>query len=398
MHKATILLVDDNPTNLKTLLDYLNASSYKLLISPNGEQALQQVEQARPDLILLDVMMPGMDGFETCQCLKQQDATKDIPVIFMTALSDTADKVKGFEMGGVDYLTKPLQVEEVLVRVETHLSLRRLQKSLEEKNMQLEEEVSRRKEAEGELRKLNQQLETTNQQLEEANASKDKFFSIIAHDLRSPFNWLIGLSQVIVENIDSYTKDEIKNIMTQLYTSTEKVYALLTNLLSWSRLQRGLMEHAPDTVALDEIAEHNVQLFASGADQKQITLRNSIPEGTQAYVDRNMIDTVIRNLISNALKFTDAGGTIEVWSQPTDDFIEIAVADTGTGISAENIAKLFRIDVKYIGLGTADEKGSGLGLLLCKELIEKNGGKIWVESEEGKGTTFRFTLSNLDYS
>ncbi len=397
MHKATILLVDDNPTNLKILLDHLNASSYKLLISPNGEQALQQVEYAKPDLILLDVMMPGMDGFETCQKLKDREDTRDIPVIFMTALSDTVDKVKGFDVGGVDYITKPLQVEEVLARVDTHLSLRRLQRNLEEKNAQLEEEITRRKEAEEKQRMLNEQLEVTNQELQEANASKDKFFSIIAHDLRSPFNWLIGLTQVILENIEHYSKEDIQKIIGQLHASTKKVYDLLTNLLAWSRLQRGLMDHHPDAMSLDEVAEHNVQLFSSGAEQKQISLRHTVPQDTLIYADRNMVDTVIRNLISNAMKFTEAEGTIEVTARQRDDgMIEVAVADTGRGMSEENQAKLFRIDVKYISVGTAGEKGSGLGLLLCKELVETNGGDLWVESEEGTGTTFRFTLPQAE--
>ncbi len=173
MYKGTILLVDDNVTNLNVLLEYLTTAGFKLLIAPNGEQALKQIEYIHPDLILLDVMMPGIDGFETCRRLKQQETTRQIPVIFMTALIETVDKLKGFALGGVDYITKPLQAEEVLARVETHLKLRNLQKSLEEKNAELQQEIAKRQQAEEELRTLNQQLQ-------EVNASKDKFFSISA--------------------------------------------------------------------------------------------------------------------------------------------------------------------------------------------------------------------------
>jgi len=388
MSKATILLVDDNTTNLSVLLEYLTESDYKLLIAPNGEQALKQVEYARPDLILLDVMMPGIDGFDTCRRLKQNETTKDIPVIFMTALIDTVDKVKGFAQGGVDYITKPLHAEEVLARVETHLTLRNLQKSLEEKNVRLQQEIAKREQVEEELRRLNQQLE-------EANASKDKFFSIIAHDLRSPFNWLIGLTRIIVENIETYSKDEIKNIVSRLHTSTEKVYALLMNLLTWSQLQRGHMEYCPKEISIDKIVEYNIQLFASGAEQKQITFRSLVPEGMTAYADHNMVDTLMRNLLSNALKFTDAGDVVEVSSHQDKNLVEIAVSDTGTGMRQEEMDTLFRIDVKYTNVGTAGEKGTGLGLILCKELIEKNSGQIGVESEVGKGTKFTITLPRM---
>ena len=385
MSKATVLLVDDNPTNLHLLIDQLQKSDYKLLIAPSGEQALQQTERIAPDLILLDVMMPGIDGFETCRRLKENAATKDIPVIFMTALTETVDKLKGFTVGGVDYITKPFQSEEVFARVETHVTLRSLQKRLEEKNAQLQAEIARRMQAEAELQESNQQLEA-------ANASKDKFFSIIAHDLRSPFNWLIGLTQIIVENIETYQKDKIKDMLTRLHASTETVYALLTNLLAWSRLQRGHLEYAPAEIALAPLAAQNIHLLAAVAEQKQITLTSRIPEGLAAYADQNMVDAVLRNLLSNAVKFTPAGGTVSVSAQANENAVEMAVIDTGVGIDAEDLAKLFRIDVKYTNIGTAGERGSGLGLILCKELIEKHGGALRVESAVGQGTAFRLTL------
>lgn len=159
MTNATILLVDDNPNNLDVLLECLTKSGFKLLIAPSGERALQQIARQPPDLILLDILMPGMDGLETCRRLKQDDRTKDIPVIFMTALTETTDKLKGFQAGGVDYITKPFQTEEVLVRVDTHLMLRNLQKQLQEKNARLQQEITERKQAEEELERYRKHLE-----------------------------------------------------------------------------------------------------------------------------------------------------------------------------------------------------------------------------------------------
>ncbi|MBD3307427.1 response regulator [candidate division KSB3 bacterium] len=385
MHKTTILIVDDNPTNLNVLLDYLHDQTYKVLIAPSGEHALQQTQRVIPDLILLDVMMPGIDGFETCRRLKAQDATKEIPVIFMTALTETVDKVNGFEAGGVDYITKPFQAEEVLVRVQTHLSLRNLQRHLKEQNALLQEEIQKRKQGEEALRKLNQELA-------DINASKDRFFSIIAHDLRSPFNWLIGLPSDMIEHIDDYSKPEIQDILCQMQASTERIYTLLTNLLEWARLQQGVIQYTPEPLFLDKMAAHVVQIFADDTQEKQITIHNLVQPGTAAYADMNMVNTILRNLLSNALKFTNPQGQISISAHTRAHTVEVQVTDTGIGISPDNLAKLFRIDVKYVGVGTAGERGSGLGLILCKELVEQNGGHISVESEVGKGTTFTFTL------
>jgi signal transduction histidine kinase len=309
-------------------------------------------------------MMPGIDGFETCRRLKENKSTREIPVIFMTALSDTVDKVRGFEAGGVDYITKPLQHEEVLARVNAHLTIRNLQKQLQEKN----------------------------KQLSELNASKDKFFSIIAHDLRNPFAGLLGFTRMVAEGIVDWSKDEIQDILGELQKSAENLYELLDNLLSWSRLQRGVMEYTPELVNVDQIVRRNIALFTPNAEQKQITLRNLVEQAMMVFADMKMFDTVIRNLVSNALKFTGNGGSVEISVMQDEEFVTVAVADTGIGISQKDLSKLFQIDVKYSQVGTAGEQGTGLGLVLCKDLIEKNGGEIGVESEVGKGTIFRFTL------
>jgi signal transduction histidine kinase len=329
--------------------------------------------------VLLDIMMPDMDGYQVCDALKADERTREIPIIFISALDAVADKVKGFEKGAVDFVTKPFQAQEVLARVRTHLILRGLQRRLQAKNARLKQEIVQRTRAEAELR--------------EANASKDKFFSIIAHDLRSPFNVLISLTEVLFKDFDQYSPEFLKKNVERVHTSSKQLYSLLTNLLEWSRLERGVLVCEPARLLLSELTDLVIHLLLETAEQKQITIRNRIPQGTYGYADLNMVKTILRNLLSNALKFTENGGSIEVTSQMlADGVVEIAVTDTGVGIAPEKHADLFRIDVKTSRPGTAGEKGTGLGLVLCKDLIEKNGGSIWIESEEGKGSAFRFTL------
>ena len=384
--KETLLVVDDTPENLGVLFDYLDLMGFTVLLVQNGENALKQAEENLPDLVLLDIMMPVLDGFEICQRLKANDKTKDIPVIFMTALTDTTDKVRGFQVGGVDYITKPFQHEEVVARIQTHLTLRKLQQELQKKNTILEQYVEM-------LAEKTVQLDEKNSQLQEANASKDRFFSIISHDLRAPFVGLLGLTQLITDEFDTYEREQLKSIMLKLRKSSESMYALLENLLTWSRIQRGLIEHQPLPLDLQDLVKKNFYLLHSNAGQKQITLSHTIPDQIRVYADEKMVDTVLRNLLSNALKFTYCGGNVHVSvMEESDDMLSIAVTDTGIGMNEENLAKLFRIDAKFTRTGTADEHGTGLGLILCKEFVERNGGRIEVESEVEKGTTFRFTL------
>ncbi len=257
-----------------------------------------------------------------------------------------------------------------------------MNRDLEQFNATLEQQV-RERTAELEAQKL---------ELAELNASKDKFFSIISHDLRSPFNALLGFAQILSENLERYTLTEIQQKVTYIRTAAERLYALLENLLTWSRIQRGALEYIPEPIDLAEIAEDNVTLFAPNAEQKQIHLHNTIQTQTFVYADYSMINTVIRNLTSNALKFTSPGDQIRLSATVAGQLVEVAVSDTGVGIPADILPTLLRIDTHHTQVGTAGEKGTGLGLVLCKELIEKNGGQLWVESEIGKGSTFKFTL------
>ncbi len=362
--ESIVFIVDDDPTNLHILVDALSRKGFNVAIAKNGEAALNQVEAVNPDIILLDVLMPGIDGFETCRRLKKHAATTEIPVIFMTALSETVDKIKGFEVGGVDYITKPFQYEELFARVNAHLTIRQQHRYIQEQN----------------------------ERLQELNASKDKFFSIIAHDLRNPFSGFLSFIQLMEESVNNGNKDRLTKIITMLRTSAEHLAALLENLLTWSRFQRGLIEYQPHQIEVEHVVAWNIKLLSQNAGQKQITLKNSVPQETFAYADLNMIDMIIRNLLSNAIKFTQTGGQIDVAARQAATKIEVSVSDTGTGISEEKLPKLFRIDARLQRAGTAGEKGTGLGLILCKEFVERHGGSIRVESEVGQGSCFTVSL------
>ncbi len=390
--KHTILVVDDNVTNLNILLDYLNELSYKVLIAANGEQALQQLQHIHPDVILLDVMMPGIDGFETCRRLKANEATQDIPVIFMTALTDTVDKIRGFAVGGVDYITKPFQHEEVLARLNAHLMIRKLQQELQQKNRDLEQYADILSKKNTELASKNAELDEKNAQLNTLNADKDLFFSIIAHDLRNPISALRELPQIIIENLDTYNQDDLRRMISMLRDAAKNLFELLENLLTWSRIQRGMIERNPQPINIQEFVDRNIALLSANAFSKKITVNNAITIRAVVNVDYKMIDTVLRNLLSNAIKFTGEGGTIEFTAVEQGNFVLVAITDTGIGIGEKYLSKLFRIDEQYRRAGTANERGTGLGLILCKEFVERNGGRIWVESEAGKGSTFTFTL------
>ncbi|MCD4746249.1 MAG: tetratricopeptide repeat-containing sensor histidine kinase, partial [Bacteroidales bacterium] len=230
------------------------------------------------------------------------------------------------------------------------------------------------------------------QKLKIANATKDKFFSIIAHDLKNPFNAIMGFSNILYEEFKDFNEDEKKQMIKNIYEASENTYRLLQNLLEWSRSQTGSIEVKPKIIDLSVIINDDITILLTNAQKKKIKLHSDITFNTLAYVDENMIRTVTRNLISNAIKFTDNHGDVKVFAKESGNTVEVYISDTGIGISEDNIQKLFKIDKQFRTNGTANEKGTGLGLILCKEFIKRNGGEIWVESEEGKGSQFIFTL------
>lgn len=241
-------------------------------------------------------------------------------------------------------------------------------------------------------KKFEEQLIQYTEELKLLNASKDKFFSIISHDLRSPFNSLLGLTEYISQSYDEMTPQDIKSSIASIYNSSRQVYALILNLLEWSMIQSGRIKVDKSIINLKELGNEIKDLYEQAANQKRLELTINISEEIFVYADKYMIDTIIRNFVSNSIKFTNPGGKITVKGIINGDNAEVSVTDTGVGISAENQKNLFRIDEQFRREGTENEKGTGLGLILCKEFIEKNNGVLWVESQEGKGSRFSFTL------
>lgn len=361
--KETILIVDDNPTNLGVLFEALDQIGFKVLIAESGEKALKTVNLHQPDLIILDIIMPMIDGFETCRRLKKKKNLADVPIIFMTALSDTKNKVKGFASGGVDYITKPFHKEEVLARVKTHLMIRQQQYQLAEQK----------------------------KKLHELNVSKDRFFSILAHDLKNPFHAFVLNTELLIQ-CDKFSRQEIKSLATKLNRSANQLNKLLDNLLNWASIQMGTLRFKPERCQLLTIVDTNLYLLESNLSQKQINVINMVSEDVFVNADPDIVHTILRNLLTNAYKFTPRGGEIQIFTKDTDQFVAISIMDNGIGIDEEHIKKLFQLDQKYYRRGTESEKSTGLGLILCKELVEKHDGHIWVESDVDCGSTFTFTL------
>jgi len=362
--KNLVLIVDDNPENLKVLGQIIRKKGHNLTFAQDGESALLSIKTKRPDLVLLDIMMPGLDGYEVCRKIKENHEIRDIPVIFLTAKTEQEDIIKGFELGAVDYVTKPFNTHELLMRVDTHLELKNARDTI-----------------------IHQKAD-----LEKVNAAKDKFFSIIAHDLSNLFNGLLSFSDILTNKTIALTEKDKDEFLEIIQQSSQQGFALLKNLLEWSRVQTGRIHFQPEHQNLKFVVDSNIILLTGNAKAKNINMLCNIPSNFLVLTDANMFNTVIRNLLSNAIKFTPENGKITVSAQKKGKFAEIAITDTGVGISTQEISKLFRIDINHTTIGTGKEKGTGLGLVLCKEFIEKNGGKIWVESQEGKGSTFYLTL------
>lgn len=353
--EITVLIIDDELLQISLLIDYLNKQGIRILKSSNGRDGMALAVEHLPDMILLDILMPEMDGFETCQCLKALPATQDIPVIFMTALSSPEHIVRGFEVGAIDYISKPFSKEEVMARMMTHLSLLRQRR-----------------------------------ELAEANAMKDAFFATISREMRNALVPIIGLSSLLDDK--QIQEQQIHKVAHTLREYVEHVHKLLENLLYWANLQMNKVPFRRDVFDVQHVVLEVKNQFRQLARYKEIVLEDEIAEKTMVYADQEMCRIILKNLLMNAIMFTPHGGTIWLAANYSDTMISIRISDTGVGISQVNLRKLFQIDKKFSTAGTDGEHGSGFGLIVSKTLVEKLGGAISIESEVGKGTTVRFTL------
>lgn len=307
-------------------------------------------------------------------------------------------KMENGELLPVSYVVSPLKrngeivgcvvaFHDISERIESENEMNRFVEELQFNKELMEENAN-------EFARLNEMLAESESTLQESNASKDKFFSIISHDLRSPFTSIIGFAEVMVEDIDTLDKDDIKDFAGSIYKSSKNIQNLLENLLQWSRVQTGRIEFNPINFDLNNLTNDVVALYQVNAARKKIVLSNGIENQYTIKADKFMIDTIIRNLVSNSIKFTKQGGEITIHTEEITDqgVLQISIEDTGIGMKEEVLNKLFKIDEHVTTRGTEKEKGTGLGLILCKEFIEKHGGEIWVESVIDEGSKFKFTI------
>ncbi len=365
-----ILLVDDNPKNLQILISYLKNFQFHLDISTSGEDAFLFISTSRPDLILLDIMMPDMDGYEVCRRLKADPQTSGIPIIFITALAEPENKIRGFQLGGVDYITKPFHKQEVMARIETQLTMIRQRQ---------------------ELQALNIQLQSSNNMLEEANEAKDKLLTIIGHDLRGPIGNINNLLHLILEN--QLDGDDRNELLQETILSVQGTYFLLENLLFWAKSQRNEIEFYPEEVDLNELIGETIHTLQSSAVNKNIIISSRLEDTDVVLGDSNMLAVVVRNLISNAIKFTSPGGTVVVETKiSAGNKLRVSVSDTGIGLSPDQIELLLKPGIHNSSRGTENEKGTGVGLSLCSDFLRHHGSCLQIESSPDKGSTFSFLL------
>jgi signal transduction histidine kinase len=260
---------------------------------------------------------------------------------------------------------------------------------LEVSRQQVEDEAAK-------LVHLNAQLEESEEKLKELNDSKDKFFSIIGHDLKNPFQAILNLSEILKNEFADLNDEEKLQFIEMIGEASESAHRLLENLLAWSRSQTGRIDFTLEPIQLKKVVANVVHLLLPQAENKHITLIGEISPTIMVNADRNMLDTILRNLTSNAIKFTNQDGTVKILAVEEEDFIQLSVADNGIGLTEIDKNKLFKVGVKNSEIGRSKEKGTGLGLILCKEFVEKHGGKIWVESEINKGTEFKFTIPKVN--
>ncbi|BEG98804.1 ATP-binding response regulator [Bacteroides sedimenti] len=360
-----ILVVDDVLSNVLLLKVLLTNEKFNVVTAMNGNQAIKMVETELPDLILLDVMMPDMSGFEVAQILKSKPGFSQIPIIFLTALNSTADIVKGFQTGANDFISKPFNKEELIIRVTHQISLIAAKRIIYNQTEELKRTIK----------------------------GRDKLYSVIAHDLRSPMASIKMVLNMLLMNLPpDKIGQEMHELLNMANQTTEEVFSLLDNLLKWTKSQIGRLNVVRQDIEIVGVTAGVIEIFSIMAEIKQIKISLHAPVQVEVHADIDMIKTVIRNLLSNAMKFSNIGGEVQVVIEEKDDQVIVHVIDHGRGIKKEDQSKLLHADTHFTTFGTKNEEGSGLGLLLCQDFVRKNGGELWFSSEENKGSTFSFYL------
>jgi two-component system, sensor histidine kinase and response regulator len=356
---ALILIVDDNPANIQLLGNNLRQDGVNIAIATDGKRAIQITQTKMPDLILLDIMMPIMDGYEVCKILKDNEKTRDIPIIFLTAKVSPEDILKGFELGAVDYITKPFNSHELIARVNTHLK----------------------------LKFYTDEVKDNNQQLELLNQEKNEFLGIAAHDLKNPIYSISMLAQIMLE--DDLSEEERVEFLQDIKSSTERMSKLISDLLDINAIEQGRLKMTIQEDNYGMMFDHCIKDYAERASHKDIELvvENANPD-LRATSDKQLFHQILDNLVSNAIKFSPKSKNIYTRFRKNDTAMIIEVEDQGPGLSEDDKKKLFSKFAKMSAQPTGNESSTGLGLSIVKKYVDSLNGMIWVESEEGKGAKF----------
>lgn len=363
---SKILIIDDEPVNLKLMARMLEGAGYEVQPLEVSFRAVEAAHALQPDLILLDINMPGMNGFQVCDALKRDHLLRDIPVIFLSVHDHISDKVTGFKVGGIDYITKPFQVKEVLARVATHLELRA--RYLEIERLRARERTY----------------------FEQINQLKDELLSTASHDIKSPISAI--LTSVYVLRHSGLLDNKREEDLNRIERETRKIHALVTDLLDFARDESGLNGHKQRVDLIDFLRTH-LHDASFEADRKQIDLYLT---ATDQVLMVSLLPTrfsqAIQNLLSNAIKYTPPGGEVEVSVVDGGDRVTIQVSDNGIGIPTEDLPHIFEKFFRVQQPEHLKEQGSGLGMAIVQSVVAQHDGEIYVESEPGKGSTFRIIL------
>ena len=338
----------------------LTNEKFQVLTANNGTGCIQVCKEQHPDLVLLDVMMPDISGFDTAVELKKNPETADIPIIFLTALNSPSDLVHGFQVGANDFLSKPFNKEELIMRVMHQISLVAAKRIIVQQNIELKRTISNR----------------------------DKMYSVIAHDLRSPMASIRMVLNLVVQTVSPEAiGPEMYYLIDKANRETEETHDLLDNLLKWTKSQTGRLKVAFQEFEISDVITGVADIFSLIAETKKIKLTTEYHEdGLKVRADKDMLNTVLRNFLSNAVKFSNENSSIEIVVSRKDNFVKVGIRDHGVGIAPDRIDSIFhKGETTY---GTNNEEGSGLGLQLCKDFAVKNGGDVMVESVVGEGSTF----------
>lgn len=372
--KQKIVLIEDQKSHADYITSVLDCDRFEVKVFREGQAAKQYLlkPQKHPDLVLVDNLLPDMEGVEIIEYFVKKNY--GYAFVILTGSNSINLAVKAMKIGAMDYISKSLDLKEELELVVV-------------KTIKLNKERSAKT-------KLEKQLKEKEAELKEINATKEKLFSIIAHDLKSPLGSVIGYADLLLKNLQKYDLIKTEEFVSNIHATAENTYNLLENLLSWVNNQKGMVNFEPVQVMLNPIIKEITKVLGTTAKLKKITLKSNVDSGVEVFADKNMLKAILLNLVTNAIKFTNAGGVVTLDSNVKSNDVEIVVSDTGIGIDDATLKNLFKLHKGRSNPGTKGEKGSGLGLLISKDFIENHNGSIYAESKLGVGSRFRFILPN----